>query len=174
MTNEYREWYKKHHICANCGKEKAWKNTTMCPECLEKHKIRCEKTRSEESKEQRRKYVKRKRELCIAFGICRECMKRPVVKGKLKCIECYAKEKQRNKRKSDKKVARDIRINMGLCYFCGKPVEQGYKTCKKHHRICADNLGKASRDNSNHIWRRFTKAEIDKIIFNRNRYSRNS
>ena len=97
MTNEYREWYKKHHICENCGKEKAWKNTTMCPECLEKHKIRSEKTRSEESKEQRRKYVKRKRELCIAFGICRECMKRPVIKGKLKCIECYAKEKQRSK-----------------------------------------------------------------------------
>ena len=60
MTNEYREWYKKHHICENCGKEKAWKNTTMCPECLEKNKIRSEKTRSEESKEQRRKYVKKK------------------------------------------------------------------------------------------------------------------
>ena len=167
------EWYKSKGICPRCRVNNAFENHVFCPECLEKHKIRCEKTRSEESKEQRRKYVKRKRELCIAFGICRECMKRPVVKGKSKCIECYSKEKQRNKRKSDKKVARDIRTNIGLCYFCGKPVEQGYKTCKKHHSICADNLSKASRDNSNHIWRRFTKAEIDKIIFNKKKLARN-
>lgn len=51
--NEYREWAKEKGLCVNCLKEKALKGRTMCAECLDKHKERCEKTRSEKSKEQR-------------------------------------------------------------------------------------------------------------------------
>ena len=73
-TKEYREWAKSNGICINCYKERTWNGRTMCPECLDKNKECSERTRSETSKEQRRRYIKRKRNLCIAFGVCRECM----------------------------------------------------------------------------------------------------
>lgn len=52
--NEYREWAKEKRLCVNCFQEKALEGRTMCAECLDKHKERCERTRSEKSKEQRR------------------------------------------------------------------------------------------------------------------------
>lgn len=164
MTNSYKQWLKNKGYCINCCKEKAFEGRTMCPDCLDKNKERAERTRSEKSKEQRRKYIKRKRELCIAFGVCRECFKRTAKVG-LKCTECYAKEINRRER-NRKTVKRNMRTELGLCYFCGKQSVKGYKTCKIHLKLQGDKLKKwhsNNRDNSNHYWRRVQSAEIEKI-----------
>ena len=79
MSSEEREWYKLKGICTCCRKELAMINRTMCPECLDKTKENSERTRSTESKEQRKEYVKKKRQQCIENGICRECLKRKVM-----------------------------------------------------------------------------------------------
>lgn len=158
--NRY-DYLKFRGICVLCGKEKVWEDTTMCIECLDKHKERCEKTRSEASKEQRRKYVKRKRNLCIAFGICRECFKREVKVG-LKCIECHAKEINRNKKRRTE-IPREIRPELKMCYFCGEPVKKGKKVCEKHYNICCKNIAKGyGKDNSNHYWRKVETASVKK------------
>ena len=164
MINEYRKWAKAKGICVNCLNEKAWNGRTMCPECLDKHKERCERSRSEASREQRRKYIKRKRELCIAFGVCRECFKRDV-KVRNKCLECYVKQVKRNKAKVN--IPRERRIGLGLCYFCGNEVIEGKKVCEKHYKIIYNNLSKANKDNSNHIWRKLKNAEVKKVLWNK-------
>lgn len=165
MSKEYMEWLKDKGFCINCAKEKAWNGRTMCPECLDKNKERSERTRSTESKEQRRRYIKRKRELCIAFGICRECLKKPIKVG-LKCTECYAKQNQRNERKR-KVVKRNMRVELGLCYFCGNKAIEGRKTCEEHYKTQSKNFRKWHenvRDNSNHIWRKIQAGEVKKVL----------
>ena len=164
MSNEYREWAKKNKICTNCFREKAFNGRTMCPECLDKNKERSEKTRTEASKEQRRKYIKRKRDLCVAFGICRECLKRHSVKGESKCLDCKVKQVKRNEAKRDKdKVKRNFRTQLSLCYFCGEKAIEGKKTCQKHYEIAGNNLKGFNRDNSKHIWRQIQSGEIKNL-----------
>ena len=170
MGNEYREWLKSKGICVNCCSEKVWNNTTMCIECLDKHKERCEKSRSEASRVQRRKYIKRKRELCIAFGVCRDCFKRDVKVGKM-CLECYVKQVKRNNKR--KNIPREKRINLGLCYFCGDKVIEGKKVCEKHYKVMCNNLSKADKDNSTHIWRKLKDAEVKKVLWNKEKYENN-
>lgn len=160
-TKEYREWAKSKGICINCCKERAWNGRQMCAECLDKAKARSERTRSNQSKHQRYKYIKRKRELCIAFGICRECLNKPATCGK-KCIECKAKEIKRNNRKR-KEVPRNMRVELGLCYFCGDKAIKGKGSCEKHHKIVSNNLKKWERNNSKHIWRTIQGMEINII-----------
>jgi len=115
-----------------------------------------ERTRTENSKQQRKEYLKKKREICIAFGVCRDCLSRDAVKGNY-CLECYIKNKKRNEAKR-KDIARYDRASYGLCYFCGKPVEPGQKTCKEHHEIMAGNVKRTDySNNKNHIWRKQNK-----------------
>lgn len=163
MVNEYKEWYKSKGICVNCGKEKAWNGRLMCPECLEKTKINSERTRSRESKEQRKLYLKKKRELCVTFGICRECLKREATIGK-KCLECHVKEVKRNEAKRTE-VKKNMRVELGLCYFCGQLSENGYKTCEKHHKIMANNFSKWDRNNNNHYWRQIQGGEVKVVQY---------
>lgn len=162
--NEYRQWLKDNGYCINCGKEKAFEDRIMCPECLDKNKECSERTRSENSKEQRRRYIKRKRDLCIAFGVCRECLKKPAKVG-VKCLECHVKEVQRRD-KNRKYVRRDIRVELGLCYFCGDVAIDGKRTCEKHLQLQGDKLRKwhiESRNNRNHIWRKIQAGEIENL-----------
>lgn len=135
-------------------------------ECLLKQPpydwLAIERTRTRKSKQQRREYLKKKREICIAFGVCRECLSKDIVKGNY-CLECYVKNKKRNEAKR-KGIARYDRVSYGLCYFCGKPVESGYKTCTECHEIMADNITHTDySDNKSHVWRKlnnliYTKA----------------
>lgn len=68
--------------------------------------------RSQESREQRKKYIKRKREICIAFGVCRECMAKDALPGTLKCKECTDKSNARGK------ATRDWYKAHGICTNC--------------------------------------------------------
>jgi hypothetical protein len=156
----YREWLKENGFCVNCCIEKTWNNTTMCIECLDKHKERCEITRSESSKMQRKLYLKRKRELCVAFGVCRECLKRDAKAGK-RCVDCSIKTKKRYREKGI--LPRSVRVELGLCYFCGEKAMTGWKTCEKHKKTMGDNLKSWDRDNTNHPWRKIQSAEVKKI-----------
>lgn len=141
------------------------KNCETCEldECVMKHPpfdwSVSENQRTETSKEQRRGYSKRKRELCIAFGICRECMCREATQNKY-CLECFVKMRKRNNARR-KDIHRAERISYGLCYFCGKPTEEGFGTCKKHHMLQAKKISNANyQDNQNHIWRK-----LDRLVF---------
>lgn len=80
--------------------------------------------RSKTSREQRKAYLKRKREICIAFGVCRECLARDAEKG-LYCTKCYQKMKDRTIPK------RELYVELGLCTKCGGKRVDGYKLCER-------------------------------------------
>ena len=64
-----------------------------------------------ESREQRKRYLKKKREICIAFGICRECMCREALPGIKMCGECTEKAKKRTKNTREWYKAHNICVN---------------------------------------------------------------
>lgn len=163
-VNEYRKWVIKNHICIRCYREKAWNGRQMCPECLSKAQECSERTRTKASKEQRKRYLKRKRELCIAFGVCRECLKRKATVGK-KCLDCHVKQIKINESRK-KKVPRSIRVELNLCYFCGKPAMKEKRVCEEHYKIFAENISKAKHNTINHIWRKIKESEIRYLKYN--------
>lgn len=141
--------------CENCDLE----------ECLQKIPPYAwwmiEEQRTEQSKEQRRRYVKRKRELCIAFGVCRECMAKDAKVNKY-CTECFAKMRKHNEIRRNG-IHRSERVSYGLCYFCGQPAEKGFKTCVKHHEMARNNILHTDFSvNKNHVWRRKDREMYDK------------
>lgn len=163
---ESREWCKEHGICTMCRKEKVHKNHTMCLDCLDQVKFASEETRSEDSKIQRRNYIKRKRELCVAFGICRECMCREATHG-MKCEKCKTKERV----KSQKNSKIELRKSLGQCHYCDTEVVEGYKVCQS----CLDrirNIVKTRKIHSteNHYWRNLDNAGARRTAKNKQNY----
>ena len=55
-----------------------------------------------------------------AKGLCVDCQEKPVP-GKKRCESCLQKQRERFRR-----IKRE-RIREGLCIFCGRPVEAGFK-----------------------------------------------
>ena len=160
-NKERYEYLKKLGICVECGSEDAWKGRTKCLCCLHLTKEASEVARSEASKKQRKKYLSKKRDLCIAFGICRECLKREVTEGKLRCGRCITKQKVRYENKTPLK--REDRTRLGLCYFCGERAVDGKKTCLKHYKVVSDNLKKSERKNEIHPWRKQDRMNIIRV-----------
>lgn len=156
-TKELYDWYKSKGICTKCGTNKAKPGATMCFDCSEKDIERSQdyyyNKMTEDQYKRRLAYNRRKRELCIAFGLCRDCLKRDAVKGKF-CLECYLKAQRRRMKKREGSIARTERIEYGLCYFCGKPVLEGKKTCPdcyNNRRVIM--IENAISDNTHHVWR---------------------
>lgn len=154
MTKEDYAYYKAKGICVGCRKTRAAKGLTMCLDCLDNAKFVSEQTRSDESRKQRREYMKRKRELCIVFGVCRECMCRDATHGK-KCVKCYYKAN------SKKQSKRDLYRSCGLCVLCGRERVTGYLTCTRCLEKCRANVKKRKKaDSSNHYWRKLQSREV--------------
>lgn len=155
-NRESREWYKANGICTMCRKAKVHKHHTMCLDCLDQVNFSSETTRSEDSKAQRREYTKRKRELCIAFGVCRECMCRDATNG-LKCGKCKAKEKV----KSLKNSKIELRRSLNHCYYCDIEAVEGYKVCQS----CLDRIrnvvaNRKKFSTEDHHWRKLDSASV--------------
>ena len=105
------------------------------PDCI-KEDVYSEKgkycNRSEEQKQKAREYAKKKRDEARAKGFCIVCRKVPATNG-AKCHECYLRQKRHDKKKNTGK--RQMRFELGLCYFCGAPPKKGFRVCEKHYSI---------------------------------------
>lgn len=122
-------WYKEHGFCTRCRKEKAFPGKILCPACLEYNQT---KSFNAYDKQKAHEYQSRRREIYHehkANGICVRCSN-PATHG-IYCYECSIKQKRKHqadaqKRKNqrhDSKNGRQYRIDNGLCWFCGMPVE---------------------------------------------------
>lgn len=155
-SKELYTWYKTNGICTKCGSQEAKPGCTMCYECLDKSNQHSQNyyhnKMTEDQYKRRIAYNKRKRELCVTFGLCRDCLKRDAVKGKF-CLECYIKYTRRNSKKNEGKVSRNLRADYGLCYFCGEPTLEGKKTCHSCYTNRKVNILKNKFNNINHKWR---------------------
>lgn len=138
QKKEDYEWYKAHGICTECRKEKAFGNKTLCAGCIEKKTLENIKRYSENREDMLRKikkaYKKRYSER-KARGICVNCGKREAETGKVLCTRCNTAKKQKRLEYYYKKlcdentVKRSDRVSLGLCFICGKPLNNHDSLC---------------------------------------------
>ena len=175
-SKDYYYWYKEHGICVNCHKEKVVEGETYC--------LICKLDRREQSKayyhslsiEDKQKHnlsSAAKKQWCRDNGICYYCYKRPVAEGKKMCGICLAKNKERAKkyRLTHGSNSREYLNENDVCSFCGKPATKGYRTCYECRERCINNLPK-TRNNSDHIWRKFSSADVARINYCKVHYGR--
>lgn len=156
--SETYSWYKQKGICIKCRSEKAEPGKTMCLMCSTDDNERSKKyyhnKMSEEQKKNKRRKNNRKRDICVALGVCRNCLKKDATQGQF-CLECYIKHKLRNKNIREKKqlISRSERVSNGQCYFCGQPVVEGKRTCIKCLNIRQECIKSNKYNNNQHVWR---------------------
>lgn len=164
----YDDKYLLRGICKKCHTNETYKNTTLCLVCLidqrEKQK-KYRKNRTQEQKEKANKNSKRRVDLCIAFGVCRNCQKRDVQKPHTYCSICLAKRRNRRKSKLENQgiLSRELRTELGLCSVCGKNLAmKDKKVCSECYPAKLKAMNKcraitAETGNANHIWRKLNK-----------------
>ncbi len=142
--SEWYYWYKDHGICPVCKKRDADEGYTTCLVCRMDLRAKGE-THKTESSHRHQQWLKRRRDLCYAFGVCVTCEKRDAENGKSICKICAVKAKIRaEKRRQEKGIMpRNSYTKNGICFFCESPVLPGRKTCEKHYEICCSNMLKA-------------------------------
>ena len=134
--SEWYDWCKANHVCYRCGKARADEGYTTC--------LVCRMALRERKKELRRDHInpseirssqrRREREQANrAMGLCR-CGK-PVTAGYKTCVSCRTRARlaaaKRRRRKGVE--SRQMWIEEGRCYLCGRPAKDGYKLCEKHY-----------------------------------------
>lgn len=163
---------KANKICIRCAKEEAYGDTKYCIECLYYERTRIEQYRKnldEESFENRRKNDceshKRLNAYRLDNSLCTKCgSKLPDSKYK-KCEKCRIKANEymkiRRLKARNYTDVRQYRKENNLCFICGEPNEEGYKTCI----VCHDRLAKNARENANIRASRDKQKAIDHIRY---------
>lgn len=96
-------WYKEHGVCVKCGQTDARHGKTLCVECAEKQKERCNKPMSEEQKQRAKAKKAQRRDSRIEQGLCPNCGKRPSVSDGLYCEFCRAYHRRKKEIENRKK-----------------------------------------------------------------------
>ena len=147
------EWFKAHHICTACKRERAFENMTMCPACLEKNSVYAAKYRERNPEKaraaNRRSYAKKK-----ADGRCVDCGKpNPDAGENCRCRVCNRDFKIRQNLRRGHVYKPD-----GICRICDKPVYGEKSLCYEHWVIAKENMLKVRQSNEGHPWRADEKA----------------
>lgn len=148
---ENNDFYRKNHLCTECGKYRVPDSQRICPECLAK-RDKYRKPLTEKNKSKMRKYNHEQYNSRSESGICTRCGKRKAAVGRKKCEMCLAKnaEQKRLSRNQQKMSKKDYKPQNHLCLWCGKPVQKGKKLCKEHQAQAVAN-GKKAAETS--FWR---------------------
>lgn len=153
MSADRYYFLKEHHICVKCGQRDAFRNKTMCPECLEKEQKKGRKRYAENREQILQRKKKRNKALYArkkAEGLCVKCGQKKATKG-VYCLECYVKERKREIEKTEKRkrenggYIREIWKEKGLCAQCGEPTLPGKRLCQKHYEIAVKNAENARK-----------------------------
>lgn len=159
---EARGLCKARGICVMCRKAKAKTGRTMCLDCLDQVKITSEWNRSQESKDHRRAYNKKKVDLCVALGVCRNCQRRDAVHGQV-CEVCKSKRDVKALSKSKKA----LRQYLQTCTICGNKRVEGYRVCQRCLSVRRENLVKARNKCDRTYWKSLQTFEVR---LNRSKY----
>lgn len=137
--SEWKElygWYKDHHICPQCGSNRAAPHRVRCEVCLAKNAESSRKQR-EKNNENTRTRIRTKHRIYLSDlrksrkekGLCIWCGKPQIATSTCFCLDCKIKN-QRNNDKRKSGIERSERPAYGLCYRCGTPISGG-KLCEK-------------------------------------------
>ena len=141
---ENRAWFKAHGICIRCGSELAMLNRTICAVCSSKRSEAMRKRKKdtkERNKAYRRNHFKSLRVRWREQGLCTICRGHRNDKRYLLCLECRLKRRKIYAAGRRKKgfVPRAAWASLGLCHFCGQPVDNApeSRVCAKHRVMIA-------------------------------------
>lgn len=160
---EVRGLCKARGVCIMCRKAKAKNGRTMCIDCLDSVRVTSEWSRSEDSRAQRRQYRKRKKDLCVAFGVCVNCQKRNATHGQV-CEVCKSKRDAKALNKSK----RMLRHYLGTCTICGNERVDGYRVCQRCLNVRRENIKKALDKCDRTYWK---SLQVSEIRLNRGKYN---
>lgn len=119
-------------LCVVCGKEPSIIGKRIGIEC---------KGNRQSKKEYRREWANFIGNDRLAKGMCKQCGQHPIIEGFKHCLEC--KERHR----IDQRKRRDTRVQMGLCYRCGK-----VPPCKDSTILCEPCMRKAYLKEKQAAW----------------------
>lgn len=127
-------YLKSHGLCVICGHSRADPGYTTCLVCRMDKRAKGE-THKTESKYHHQQWLKRRRDIQYAFGVCVTCGKRDAMTGKSICQYCAASARQRAERNRREKgiLPRDTYTKDGICWFCDSPSMPGKKVCSEHY-----------------------------------------
>lgn len=150
--NETRHFLQSIGLCPRCGKEEIYGDEKMCQFCkikmTEYNRIYIA-SRRKHTMQVHNDYARKRYAEHSAKGICTRCGKRKADKGFKQCGICREKQKEQRRKKREKDGIGQKRkewIEKGLCFFCGKPVKEGYQTCEEHYQMCVEH---ATCENAN-------------------------
>jgi hypothetical protein len=167
MSDDLREWYKKHGICPQCGQREGFNGGVLCFECRAKNQQNNIKYQSDpervrrynqhENAQKKKQYYERK-----AAGLCTCCGKRGQEKGLL-CFSCWRKRQRRREKDKADKLRRGMhfkdRKERGVCMYCEKPTIPGKCFCEEHLKQrqqvfekCKDKMSERWRDEIRNDW----------------------
>lgn len=136
-------WYKSHGICTQCGQNDADEGHTLCLECRMAQREKGKQKLSTEQRYKHYQHQKRRREILIAFGICKICGKRTAREGYVTCEFCSKKYNNKQREKSHQKgvIPREILSDGSHCAICGATeIKEGYKVCEKCYPKLKENM----------------------------------
>ena len=144
------KWCKERRICVKCNCNKAFQNHSLCAECIEKVNLRAASS-YEANRDRVRNQRAENRQRRKEEGVCVSCGCRPADEGGTLCGVCKLKRRQYNRKHKVYAVKGE-----NECFYCGKPVKQGFKVCPAHYDMCCKNMAKArgAVDKQNHVWRK--------------------
>ena len=108
-----------------------------CPDCLENDRQQKQRKREHDRPAYNRymsTYQKDMRERRVANHLCTACGKPLSADTKYReCTECRVRRirSREARRERTGNISRFERAGYGLCYYCGEPVLEGYRTCPK-------------------------------------------
>ena len=154
-VREAYHYYQEHGICPRCGTNKLYGTEKVCPECRAKETAYRSNQSSEKKAEirdsrrsQRKQYSKSVYEHRKSHGICVYCGKRKVFAGRIGCLDCLEKRRERMYGESDILVDKQkYKILHGICPRCGKQAMEGKKLCPECYEKHLKTLEKAWESN---------------------------
>lgn len=160
---ENRDFFRKNHLCTECGKNKVPDGERICPECRAKRES-WRKPLTEDQIERYGLHFRNQQRMLYheraENGICTRCGKRKAAPGKKKCAVCLEKDaKQHRKKYMDKPNIREFRKKNNLCHFCGTEIDlPSGNICSKCQEKFRENGRKHGGKNT--YWK-----EQNKLIF---------
>lgn len=127
-----RRYYKSIGYCPRCnGSNKLMPGENNCPECAAKEYAYSLKRNKKHYNEVHARWSKTTYQKRKELGLCTRCGKHPPKEGQLRCVFCINKD-------SKARYKREIhlsRYERGICRWCDRPIEDGYKVCEYHHQM---------------------------------------
>lgn len=153
------EYHAARGLCPYCGKEKLFGDEKCCPECRAKKIIANVKWMNGLKEKGRRRKLTSNNARKVAYqrakdnNLCPKCRKRKPKPGYVMCEMCLTKVRNYRAQKYIERggFPRSERVERGLCYICGDPLDQDKTICKK----CTEKLRNRPRksgEKGKHPW----------------------